>query len=252
MILNAHEWGDPAGPAVVCLHGVTGHGARFRALAERLQGRRVVGLDLRGHGRSGWEPPWNVAAHVADLCETADALGLERPAWLGHSFGGLLVAELAAFAPERVDRAVLLDPALHIDPAVAATQADGARADVSFGSADEAIEARLAGGALFTTPHAILEEEAEAHLERGEDGRLRWRYSPTAVVAAWGEMARRAPPFPSCPTLVVLGQRSWIPVEVPATPGLEQLVVPGGHSVLWDDFDATAGAIALFLGSAAA
>lgn len=248
MILNAHEWGDPAGPPLVCLHGVTGHGARFRSLAERLPGRRVVGVDLRGHGRSGWEPPWNVATHVADLIETADALGLERPAWLGHSFGGLLTAELAARVPERTERAVLLDPALHIDPAVAATQADGTRADVSFADADEAIEARLAGGTLFTTPRPILEEEAEAHLERGEDGRLRWRYSPTAVIAAWGEMARPAPPWPSCPTLVVLGARSWIPVEVPeGGPDLEKVIVPGGHSVLWDDFDATAAAIAAFL-----
>lgn len=247
MILNAHAWGDPAAPAVVCLHGVTGHGERFRALAGRLHGRRVVGLDLRGHGRSGWEPPWSVDAHVADLLETADALGLERVPWIGHSFGGLLVAELAARAPERIERAVLLDPALHIDPAVAATQADGARADVSFASADEAIEARLAGGTLFTTPRAILEEEAEAHLEHGADGRLRWRYAPVAVIAAWGEMARPAPPLPVCPTLLVLGARSWIPVEVPDAPALEKLVVPGGHSVLWDDFDATAGAIVRFL-----
>lgn len=250
MILNVYEWGDPSGPPVVCLHGVTGHGARFRALAERLPGHRVVGVDLRGHGRSGWEPPWDVETHVGDLIETAAARGLERPAWLGHSFGGLLTAELAVRAPERAERAVLLDPALHIDPVVAAEQAEGARADVSFASADEAIEARLAGGTLFTTPRAMLEEEAAAHLERGEDGRLRWRYSAAAAITAWSEMARPAPPLPSCPTLVVLGARSWIPVEVPSdVPGLEQVVVPGGHSVLWDDFDATAAAIAAFLAS---
>lgn len=246
MILQTHEWGD-TGPAVVCVHGVTGHGTRFRALAERLPGRRVVGLDLRGHGGSGWDPPWNVDAHVADLLETADALGLDQAAWLGHSFGGLLVAELAARAPERVACAVLLDPALHIDPAVAREQAEATRADVSFADADEAIEARLASGTLFTTPRSTLEEEADAHLERGEDGRLRWRYSPVAVIAAWGEMARPAPPLPSCRTLLVLGARSWIPVEVPDAPGLEKVVVPGGHSVLWDDFDATAGAIERFL-----
>ena len=248
MNLNVHEWGDPTGPAVVCLHGVTGHGARFGALARRLGGSRVIGVDLRGHGRSGWEPPWNVEAYVSDLLDTADALGVERAAWVGHSFGGLLVAELAARAPGRVERAVLLDPALHVDPAVAAVQAEGARQDVSFGSADEAIEARLSGGTLFTTPRAVLEEEAGAHLERGEDGRLRWRYSPSAAIAAWSEMARPAPPLPSCPTLVVLGARSWIPVDVEPGERLEVVTVPGGHSVLWDDFDATADAIARFLG----
>jgi lipase len=249
LILHTHVWGDPAGAPVVCLHGVTGHGARYRGLAERLPGRRVVGVDLRGHGRSGWEPPWGVETHVSDLVATVDALGLERPAWIGHSFGGLLTTELALRAPARVERAVLLDPALHIDPSVAAEQADGARADVSFATADEAIEARLSGGTLFTTPRAILEEEAEAHLERGEDGRLRWRYSPAAAIVAWSEMSRPAPALPRCPTLVVLGARSWIPVELPdGATGLEQLVVPGGHSVLWDDFDQVADAIARFVG----
>ena len=50
-----HEWGDPAAPAVVCVHGVTGHGERFKRLAEeRWASRfRVVAPDLRGHGRSG-------------------------------------------------------------------------------------------------------------------------------------------------------------------------------------------------------
>jgi lipase len=248
VILGTYEWGDPAGPPVVCLHGVTGHGARFRALAERLPGRRVVGVDLRGHGHSGWEPPWDVATHVADLAETAEALGIESAAWVGHSFGGLVATELAARVPALTGRAVLLDPALHIDPSVAAEQAEAARADVSFASADEAIEARLAGGTLFTTPRTILEDEAEAHLARGEDGRLRWRFSPAAAITAWSEMARPAPPWPPCPTLVVVGARSWIPVEVPdGVPGLEKVVVPGGHSVLWDDFDATAAAVDRFL-----
>ena len=30
--LNVQEWGDPAGPPVVCIHGVTGHSGRFREL----------------------------------------------------------------------------------------------------------------------------------------------------------------------------------------------------------------------------
>ena len=36
------------------------------------------------------------ATHVADLVETTDALGLEQPDWVGHSFGGRLILELAA------------------------------------------------------------------------------------------------------------------------------------------------------------
>ena len=245
--LNVHEWGSPDGAPVVCLHGVTGHGRRFEALASRLDGFRVVAFDLRGHGRSTSEAPWDVETHVADLLETATALGVSSATWVGHSFGGRLVAELACRHPEAVGRAVLLDPAMHIVPAEATARAEGVCADVAFASPAEAIDARLGDGSLFTTPRAMLEEEAAQHLEEAPDGRWRWRYSPPAVVAAWSTMAGSPPPFPDVPTLVVLGERSWIPVDVPARPDLRVVRVPGGHSVLWDDLDATADAVAEFL-----
>ncbi len=142
---------------------------------------------------------------------------------------------------------MLLDPAMHVDPAVVAERAELMLADVSFADADEAVDARLADGSLYTTPREVVAAEAAAHLGRGPDGRYRWRFSRPAVVVAWSEMSRPAPPFPSCPTLVVLGERSWIAVDVPDTPNLELHTVPGGHSVLWDDFDATAAAVESFL-----
>ena len=76
MKLHTYEWGDPESPLVVCLHGVTGHGLRFRKLAEeRLANRfHVVAADLRGHGHSTWDEPWDLATHVADLLETFETL----------------------------------------------------------------------------------------------------------------------------------------------------------------------------------
>ena len=130
---------------------------------------------------------------------------------------------------------------------MAAERAELTRTDVSFSSADEAVEARLSDGSLFTTPRSVLEEEAREHLVEGPDGRLRWQWSPGAAIVAWSEMASAAPPWPRCPTLVVIGAQSWIPVEVPARSSIRRVDVPGGHSVLWDDFDATAGAIVDFL-----
>jgi lipase len=245
--LHTQEWGDPAGAPVVCVHGVTGHGGRFRELAGRLEGHRVVAVDVRGHGSSTWEAPWTVDTHLADLAETADALGIGSATWIGHSFGGRLIASLAVEAPERVARAVLLDPAMHVDPAIATERADGLRGDVSFASRDEAIDTRLGDGTLMSTPRSTLEAEADAFLDEGEDGRWRWRFSPTSVIAAWSEMASPAPPWPECPTLVVIGAQSWIPNRVPRLPHLTSVPVPGGHSVLWDDPVETAEAVATFL-----
>ena len=68
------------------------------------------------------------------------------------------------------------------------------------------------------------------------------------AIVAWSEMTTAPPPWPTCPTLVVVGTRSWIPLDIPSVAHIETVTVPGGHSVLWDDFDATAQAIAQFLG----
>ena len=248
MRLSTYEWGNPSGPPLICLHGVTGHGGRFALLAPRLPDHRVIGVDLRGHGYSGSEPPWSIATHIADLVETAGALGIESAAWLGHSFGGRIVAELSAAAPLLVERAVLLDPAMRIEPSTALTSAEGTRPDVSFASLDDAVEAKLADGTLFTTPREIVETEIAAHFEQGADGRWRARFSRVAAIVAWSEMAAGAPAFPTQPTLLVLGARSWITnTVVPELPDLEVVTVAGGHSVLWDDFDETAAAIEAFL-----
>src|SRR4051794_15817930 len=189
--LHTHSWGAAGGRPIVGVHGVTGHGERFRRLAEeRLADHRVVGVDLRGHGRSGYEPPWNVETHVADLAETARALGVERAVWAGFSFGGRLVAQLALSHPELVERLALLDPALELPRDFAREAAEEERADQSFASPEEAIAARSAVGTLVPPPRAPPEGAVPQPLTATADGRLAYRYSKAAAVTAWGEMSR--------------------------------------------------------------
>jgi lipase len=248
MRLHVHEYGDPAGPPVVCLHGVTGHGERFRRLGEGgLARRRVIAPDLRGHGRSGYDPPWDAYTHAADALETARSMGIDRADWIGFSYGGRVAAALAASAPERVRRLVLLDPALTMPPEVSQEQAHEELSDLSFADADEAIEERLASGTLFHTPREMLEEEMRDHLVRGEDGRLRPRYDRAAVIAIWGDMAGEPPPVADVPTLVLTGDRSWVPVDLSRYPKAQTGAISGGHSLLWEDLDATAAAVEAFL-----
>src|SRR6185437_17075949 len=107
-----------------------GHGRRFRRLAEEAwPDRTTLAVDLRGHGDSTWDPPWDVATHIADLLETLDAEGVERAVAAGHSFGGLLAMRLAAAAPERVLGLALLDPAVATAPARCLERAEAVRQD---------------------------------------------------------------------------------------------------------------------------
>jgi lipase len=254
--LHVHEWGDRAATPVVCLHGVNAHGRRFRRLAEeRLQRRfRVLAPDLRGHGFSGWEPPWTIATHAHDVLETLDSLGVRRAQFVGHSLGGRLVHELAALDRGRVERAALLDPAVQILPHVGFDFAERERADQSFASPEDAIASRLATSE--STPRSFLEEEMREHLVQHRDGRFRFRYCPSAVVSLYGELCTPAPPPETLrvPTLLLhagqfgLVREEQIESYSAALGELIQVVeVTGGHMVYWDAYEQTADVVDAFL-----
>ena len=101
------------GPAVLFLHSLAGHAGQWSAQLDHVRKtRRGIGVDLRGHGRSG--PPsdgqFGVQAQVGDLDTVVGALGLERFALVGHSFGAAIALEYAAARPERVSHLVVADP----------------------------------------------------------------------------------------------------------------------------------------------
>jgi len=212
----------------------------------------VTALDLRGHGDSPWEPPWHLEQHVADVLDAAPP----SAAWLGHSFGGRVAFEVAAAAPDRVERLVLLDPAIRIPPHVGLQTAEAARADRSYGSFEEGLDRRYAESVLTTAPRDLVASELREHLLPQEDGRYRYRYCQSTVVAAYGEMTREPPAFERVliPTLLVLGETSYLPYDAlldrhtAALGDLLQLVrIPAGHTMLWDALDETAAAVERFL-----
>jgi lipase len=236
---------------------VTSHGRHFARLAERLADRfHVVALDLRGHGASTWEPPWHLEQHVADVLAAAPG----GPAvWLGHSFGGRISYEVAAAAPERVERLVLLDPAIRVPPHVALMAAENARPDRSYVTFQEGIDRRYEESVLTTAPRDLVESELRLHLLPDDDGRFRYRYCQSAVVAAYGELSREPPAFERVriPTLLVLGETSYLPYDELLGPHAEALGdllrvvrLPAGHTLLWDALDDTAGAVERFLAPA--
>lgn len=261
MVLANRRWGgSPAAECVVCIHGVAQHGGIFAGLGERLatRGHSVLAVDLRGHGDSERLPPWNLETHVADLFETLDALGIERAAWVGHSFGGRLAAAAAADRPERSERLVLLDAAAEVPAAVALQSAEIERLDWNFATEEGAINALLSNGRMVTAPRDVVEAFVADDLRKGPDGRLRFSFCPSAVVVAWSEMVLPAPPIAYLPTLIVRPQVPFSAAEDQDADYREALgelltraVVPNGHNMLWEAPEETISAIEEFLGSAA-
>jgi len=256
--LKTRVRGEPGADCVVCVHGLTQHGGVFEPLAARLAaaGRFVVAVDLRGHGESGSEPPWNVGTHVGDLLETLDALDVGSAAWVGHSFGGLVVAATAARSGERVERLALLEPGLQVPAARALRSAETERLDWSFATVEGAVQAILSSPTTFAPPREVVAAYVADDLRKGPDGRFRFRSSPAAAVVAWSEMTLPPPPVAVRPTLIVRARESQAENDAPliryeeALGGLLSVVeVPNGHNVLWESPDQTLGAIERFLGS---
>ncbi|HET6829912.1 MAG TPA: alpha/beta fold hydrolase [Solirubrobacterales bacterium] len=104
------------GPPLLCLHGLGGTKASFLPTLAALapEGHRVIAIDLPGFGDSSkphaapYDAPWFATVVGAAL----DAFGYERANIAGNSMGGRIAIELGMSAPERVDRLVLLAPAL--------------------------------------------------------------------------------------------------------------------------------------------
>ena len=107
------DWGpgSPAGIPVVALHGLASSSRWYDLVAPLLADtHRIVVPDQRGHGRS--EHPstgYDWQSLAADVVELMEAVGLDRPAVLGHSWGGYVALALAAKFPRSLSRLVLID-----------------------------------------------------------------------------------------------------------------------------------------------
>jgi pimeloyl-ACP methyl ester carboxylesterase len=105
-------------PALVCVHGAGSSSVIFMDVVRRLSPRRrMVALDLPGHGQSDrWLPPSEVSIDsYRDAVGTVCAhLGIERAVLLGHSMGAQVALAAAAAWPERVAGLVLVNSGARI------------------------------------------------------------------------------------------------------------------------------------------
>ena len=113
--LATYTWGDADAPVVVLVHGFASNVRDNWVLTGWVReltraGYRVIGIDLRGHGRS--DKPHESAAYairmLATYVETVmDTYLVEEAYYLGYSLGARVGWEVVRDLPHKIDRAVL-------------------------------------------------------------------------------------------------------------------------------------------------
>jgi pimeloyl-ACP methyl ester carboxylesterase len=110
------DWPGSAGaPCVLLVHATGFHARVWDQVVHALPPDwRVLAVDLRGHGRSSKEGPFDRWEYFAqDLVELADHLGLEGVVPAGHSMGGWAVCYAALERPKAFRHLVLIDPTMN-------------------------------------------------------------------------------------------------------------------------------------------
>jgi pimeloyl-ACP methyl ester carboxylesterase len=91
-----------SGPALVLVHGITESRRTWDPLMHDLASDHfVVSVDLRGHGESTTDGPYDPVSLASDVHTVVHELankapGLENPILIGHSLGGVVVSAYAA------------------------------------------------------------------------------------------------------------------------------------------------------------
>ena len=264
--LYAEVVGPRDAPVIFYLHGGPGYNAHsFRDLVgDELSRYLVVYADQRGGGRSPADGGVNLALLAEDVVTLLDALDISQATLLAHGFGALIAATVAARAPERVLKLLLVNP--WVDMALLARTLQRSAAFMS-GNTDLALppEGALAeneGAGEGADPEALLEQAFNWTSSKGlfdalefpkPSSRLRLEHSdadalfglpagelPTDV---WSLEVRDLLPALPMPTVVLAGREDQTSVPDQVEVVLERMphaltsLLDAGHYPWLDDPD---------------
>ena len=240
----------PGRPRVIALHGWLDNAASFLPLLPFLPELDLVLLDLPGHGRSAHLPAgaeYGLATHMHAVLDVADALGWDRFGLLGHSMGAAIASLLAAAVPERIGRLALIEAlgplseeagrsAERLRRGIDAARALRGKSLRVFPGLAVAVRARMQANQLDEQAASLLVERGTRAVDGGwvwsSDPRLTLpspqRFTEGQVTALLGALA--------CPVRLVHAQsaQSYFPEDqrrarLAAVPGMDVVVLPGGH-----------------------
>lgn len=123
-----HEAEDTATPPILLIHGAGGSHLHWSPDIRRLNGFKVIALDLPGHGKSEGIGRQSIDDYVQAVQDFMDAMELPAAIIAGHSMGSAIALQLALDAPDRVLGLVMVSGGsrLPVNPSMLNNAADPA------------------------------------------------------------------------------------------------------------------------------
>ncbi len=213
--LHYLDWGgDGKQRTFVLLHGGSAHAHWWDYVAPELTGYgRVVALDFRGHGRSGWSSHYGPPAYIEDVRALIDLIGT-RVVLVGHSMGGAVAQWCAVTFPEKLAALIVVDSPAGPPPLLRRLQwrwrrkAQGGKRP-ELRSADDIIRKfRLSPPGTYLTRDQLAELALKG-AQQLPSGSWAFRFDPET--RAWRKHTRMRRPNVrniTLPTLILRGEHS--------------------------------------------
>lgn len=265
----ALQSGNPDGEKILCLHGWLDNAASFIPLMPLLENYHVVALDMPGHGASqhrmaGYD--YVFVDWIHDVLDAMDSLDWQQAHLLGHSMGGAIATVVAASAPERINKLLLIEA---LGPISGKAEEAGQRLRQAVAARrylandkvarvipdlDTAVNARLAASKMTREAASLI---VQRNLKEVEGGYV-WRSDPRMMlpthVRTDESFIRSWIRAIEAPTLVIAAD----PAPVYFTPEQREsrlaelkdgrvAVIPGGHHLHMEKADVVGKAILDFL-----
>lgn len=235
--LHCVDWGGKGVP-VLLVHGMGGHTHWWDRAAPILNGAfRVVALDFRGHGDSGWiDPPrYQIGDYAADIEDARRAFGWNRFFLVGHSLGARACLHYAKRHAKRLDRLALLDFLTAVDARRHARYAGRMkRRQPTYSSAEPMVKAFHLQPRGTTLDRPGLRLLARQGVRRLASGRWTWKFDWRAFffdyAPIWADLRGL-----DVPCLVMRGEHSAVMPRAQYEKTLKALrraegsEIPGAH-----------------------
>jgi esterase len=233
------EWGDPAAPPIVLLHGGNQSSHSWDLVSLHLSDRfHVYALDQRGHGDTEWsrELDYSMEAMAADALAFIADQGIDRPIVFGHSMGGRVTLTAALQDPSVARALVVVDVGPELSAKGAKVIGDFITHNVEFDDLDVFIDNVVRYDRFRTREH--IARTVKYNMLQRADGKYVSKVDHRRLPRSMQALTLESVGAITCPVLVVRGGLSDVLLPdaaerfVDALPDGRLITVPDvGHNV---------------------